>query len=70
MHFLWQHPQIGEKWVQSLKKWIFFQFFQFLLREFIKLFIKAKLNDLESESDALAQNGLKNHVPFSITTSA
>ena len=29
MHFLWQHPQIGEKWVQSLKNWIFSIFFNF-----------------------------------------
>ena len=32
--------------------------------------ISAKLNDLESESDTLAQNGLENQFPFSITTSA
>ena len=32
--------------------------------------ISAKLNDLESESDTLAQNGLENQIPFSITTSA
>ena len=32
--------------------------------------ISAKLNDLESESDTLAQNGFENHIPFSITTSA
>ena len=32
--------------------------------------ISAKLNELESESDTLAQNGLENQFPFSITTSA
>ena len=65
MHFLWQHPQIGEKWVQSLKKWIFFPIFSIFTKG-----IKAKLNYLESESDTLTQNGLENQFPFSITTSA
>ena len=61
MHFLSQHPQIGKKWIQSLKNWIFSIFTKG---------ISAKLNDLESESDTSAQNGLENQFPFSITTSA
>ena len=43
----------------------FFQFFSIFTKG-----IKAKLNDLESESDTLAQNGLENQFPSSITTSA
>ena len=64
MHFLSQHPQIGKKWIQSLKNWIFLIFAIFTKG------ISAKLNDLESESDTSAQNGLENQFPFSITTSA
>ena len=40
------------------------------LFQFLLLGISAKLNDLESESDTSAQNGLENQFPFSITTSA
>ena len=43
----------------------FFPFFSIFTKG-----ISAKLNDLESESDTLAQNGLENQIPFSITTSA
>ena len=36
MHFLSQHPQIGKKWIQSLKNWIFSIFSIFTIGDLSK----------------------------------
>ena len=59
-------PPNRRKMGSKSEKLDFFNFFSSIFTKGIW----AKLNDLESESDALAQNGLENQFPFSITTSA